>query len=78
MDWKPTCREVHQLVSEGLDRRLSLTERTRVQMHLLVCRACQHFSGQMNLLRRAMRHFEIAGDEREREDRHNDRDGGRS
>lgn len=54
--WKPTCREVHRLVSEGLDRDLSLVERTRVRLHLWVCVACTRFSGQMNLLRRAMRH----------------------
>jgi hypothetical protein len=53
--WKPTCREVHQLVSEGMDRRLSLVERTRLRLHLLVCTACTRFNGQMELLRRAMR-----------------------
>lgn len=53
--WKPTCREVHRLVSEGLDRELSLVERTRVRVHLWVCVACTRFNGQMDLLRRAMR-----------------------
>jgi hypothetical protein len=53
--WKPTCREVHRLVSEGLDRDLSLVERTRVRLHLVVCVACTRFNGQMDLLRRAMR-----------------------
>lgn len=53
--WKPTCREVHRLVSEGLDRDLSLVERTRVRLHLLVCVACTRFNGQMDMLRRAMR-----------------------
>lgn len=53
--WKPTCREVHRLVSEGLDRDLSLVERTRVRVHLVVCVACTRFTGQMDLLRRAMR-----------------------
>jgi hypothetical protein len=52
---KPTCREVHRLVSEGLDRDLSLVERTRMRLHLLVCGACTRFNGQMDLLRRAMR-----------------------
>lgn len=53
--WKPTCREVHRLVSEGLDRELSLVERSRMRLHLLVCKACNRFHGQMDLLRRAMR-----------------------
>lgn len=59
MGIKPTCQEVHRLVSEGLDRDLSVVERTRMRMHLLVCRACRNFAGQMTLLRRAMRKFEV-------------------
>lgn len=59
MSGKPTCKEVHRLVSEGLDRSLTLTERSRVQMHLLVCRACERFNGQLGLLRKAMRHVEL-------------------
>ena len=61
MSLKPTCKEVHRLVSEGLDRELSLLERTRLRAHLLVCRACQNFNGQMALMRRAMRRMEIPG-----------------
>ncbi|MBC7452528.1 MAG: zf-HC2 domain-containing protein [Massilia sp.] len=53
--WKPSCREVHRLVSEAMDRELSLLERSRMRLHLLVCGACTRFHGQMDLLRRAMR-----------------------
>ena len=52
---KPTCREVHRLVSEGMDRELSMVERTRMRLHLLVCGACTRFDAQMALLRCAMR-----------------------
>jgi predicted anti-sigma-YlaC factor YlaD len=52
---KPTCKEVHRLTSERLDRELSLIERARMRLHLLVCDACRNFTGQMDLLRRAMR-----------------------
>ncbi len=51
----PTCREVHQLVSEQMDRSAPLVERARVQAHLLVCPSCTRFNLQMQLLRRAMR-----------------------
>ncbi len=51
----PSCREVHRLVSEGMDRDLTLVERTRMRVHLVVCEACTRFNGQMGLLRRAMR-----------------------
>lgn len=55
MSLKPTCKEVHRLTSEGMDRELSLVERARVRMHLLVCKACRTFTDQMQLIRRAMR-----------------------
>lgn len=54
MGFKPTCREVHRLVSEGLDRNLTLVERTRMRLHLLICDACTNFDKQMLLIRRAM------------------------
>lgn len=52
---KPTCREVHRLVSEGMDRNLTLTERVRMRLHLMVCAACTRFDRQMALIRSAMR-----------------------
>jgi len=63
MEIMPTCKEVHRLVSEGLDRDLSLIERARMRMHLLVCRACQNFDNQMHLIRRAMRQIDIAAED---------------
>ncbi|WP_151635301.1 zf-HC2 domain-containing protein [Noviherbaspirillum aerium] len=54
MSIKPTCKEVHRLTSEGLDRELSLVERTRMQLHLLTCHACRHFTEQTQLLHKAM------------------------
>lgn len=55
MPLKPTCKEVHRLTSEGMDRELSFVERARMRVHLMVCSACRNFTGQMDLLRRAMR-----------------------
>lgn len=54
MGLKPTCREVHRLVSEGLDRNLTLVERVRMRLHLMICDACTNFETQMQLIRRAM------------------------
>lgn len=59
MSMKATCKEVHQLVSEELDRPLSLMERVRVHLHLMVCDACTNFEGQMRLLRKAMRKLKV-------------------
>lgn len=55
MSLKPTCKEVHRLTSERMDRELTLIEHTRVRMHLLVCNACRNFTEQMDLIRHAMR-----------------------
>lgn len=54
MSLKPTCKEVHQLTSESLDRKLTVVERSRVRVHLVVCKACRNFTDQMKLLRKAM------------------------
>jgi predicted anti-sigma-YlaC factor YlaD len=62
MSLKPTCKEVHQLTSESLDRELSMIERARVRVHLLVCGACRRFNAQMQLIRRAMRQLDPATD----------------
>lgn len=62
MSLKPTCKEVHQLTSESLDRELSMIESARVRVHLLVCGACRRFNAQMQLIRRAMRQLDPTTD----------------
>ena len=47
------CEETSRLVSERLDRELSLGERFGLQFHLSMCSACRNLKQQMNLLRRA-------------------------
>jgi hypothetical protein len=41
---------------------LSLIERLRMRLHLLVCDACTNFNGQMALLRKAMRKLAVPDD----------------
>ena len=50
-----TCKQAHQQISESLDRDLSLGERTRLSIHLSMCRSCSHFKQQMQSIRLAMR-----------------------
>ena len=57
MKLTPTCKEVHRLASEQLDRDLTLTEKTGMQLHLLICDACSNFNRQMKFIRLAMRKF---------------------
>ncbi len=59
-----SCKEVTQLVSQGLDRNLSLGERLKVRLHLFVCTHCANVSRQMAFLRRAV--ARLSADESER------------
>jgi hypothetical protein len=54
---KLTCKEAHRLVSHAMEEPLPAAESTRLQLHLAICEACTRFNVQMDLLRRAMRHF---------------------
>lgn len=53
------CKQAHQLISEGMDRRLSLSERSKLKMHLAICHYCTSFNGQMSFMRKAMRQSAI-------------------
>ena len=45
-----TCKHASQLVSQSLDRRLTIRERFMLRLHLLVCNACSRFFMQLTLL----------------------------
>ena len=49
-----SCKEVTRIVSQGLDRNLSFSERVRLRVHLGICDGCTNFRDQMALLREAM------------------------
>lgn len=51
------CRQITQLLSEGMDRPLTLTERLRLRFHLLLCSGCANFARQMQVLRNVARRF---------------------
>ncbi len=57
-----TCREATRLSSEALDRELSLSERTRLRLHLMICKACTNMQGQLGLMRQAMRNLPLDDD----------------
>ena len=50
---KLSCKEAGRLISEGLDRKLSLPQRTALRLHLAVCDACMRINAQFRFLRRA-------------------------
>lgn len=54
------CKQTHELVSQSMDKDLSLLDRMRVRLHLGICTSCSNFNGQMHLLREAMRKFPMS------------------
>jgi len=51
------CKEASELASRSLDRKLSLSERLSLKIHLLLCANCTNFYGQIFLLHKAARAF---------------------
>ncbi|HEX5612898.1 MAG TPA: zf-HC2 domain-containing protein [Burkholderiales bacterium] len=50
-----SCKDVTRLVSQGLDRELSLGERTMLRFHFAICAGCRNVNRQLALLRSAIR-----------------------
>ncbi len=51
----PPCKEVTRLVSESLDRDLSVPERLTLRVHVLMCVLCRRFARQVRFVRDALR-----------------------
>jgi hypothetical protein len=52
-----SCKEATALMSQEQDRRLSLTERIGLRLHVLICAGCNNYRRQMHVLRAACRRF---------------------
>ncbi len=50
-----SCKQASQLISQSLDRSLTLRERITLKLHLIICKYCKRFSQQVQTLRNAMR-----------------------
>lgn len=51
------CKNIARMISDGMDRSLTLGERLRLRFHLLMCHGCSNFGKQMQLLRSLARRF---------------------
>ena len=49
--FKMTCKDVYPLISEEMDRPLSLGGKIRLKMHLAMCSLCGMYSQQLQVLR---------------------------
>lgn len=57
MAFRLSCKEASKLISEGMDRRLSVAERITLRLHVGICDACTRFASQVQFLRRALKAF---------------------
>lgn len=48
------CKQATELMSQSLDRKLTLKERTALKLHLLICTGCDNCNKQMGLIHQAM------------------------
>lgn len=57
MAFRLSCKEASRLISEGMDRRLSVPERIGLRLHVGICDACTKFTSQLSFLRRALKAY---------------------
>ena len=56
---KLSCKEASRLLSQSMDRKMSVGELARLRLHLTLCDACRNFERQLKQLRQGvMRLFE--------------------
>ncbi|PKO26191.1 MAG: hypothetical protein CVU35_00590 [Betaproteobacteria bacterium HGW-Betaproteobacteria-8] len=46
-----SCKQASQLISQSLDRPLSVRERLLLRYHLFICRPCRRFTKHLALMR---------------------------
>lgn len=51
----PTCQQVLPILSESLERRLTLRERVTLRLHFLICVYCIRYLKQLRFMRAALR-----------------------
>jgi hypothetical protein len=56
--WMFSCKDVSQKVSLSMDTPLPFHHHMAVRVHLLMCRYCARFRGQLMMLRKMSRHTE--------------------
>ena len=59
---KLSCKEASRLLSLGLDRKLTIGQRTALRLHLALCDACTRVKAQFEFLRRAVASYSGASD----------------
>lgn len=52
-----SCKQASELVSQSLDRQLTMRERFSLRFHLLICAACTRFSRQLAYIQATIKKF---------------------
>ena len=50
-----SCKDASQIISQSLDRQLTVRERFALKLHLLICKYCKQFSQQIVAIRVALK-----------------------
>lgn len=50
-----SCRQASRIVSESLDRKLTMQEQINLRMHLFICSMCRNFKQNIYMLEQMMR-----------------------
>ena len=53
----PNCKHTSELLSQSQDRLLTLPEKIRLHLHLMLCDGCRNFNRQLELMRAALRRY---------------------
>lgn len=51
----PSCKEMTRLLSESMDRALPLRTRTKMRLHILICKWCERYKHQLLFIRNVIR-----------------------
>lgn len=49
-NWMFKCQDVSRLISESLDRKMTLQERMGIRMHLMMCHLCRRHKRQLEFI----------------------------
>jgi hypothetical protein len=52
-----SCRDITALVSRGLDKKLSFSERLAIGLHVMICSRCRNFQTQTRFIRKAAHRY---------------------
>jgi len=53
--WIFSCKQISGMISESMDRKLSLSQRMGIRFHLMMCKLCTRYQKQLLFIREALR-----------------------